>query len=90
MRDHIAPLISAGEQDSGAVGPRLDRAAPGGTLGEVGDLDVSPYLDFGVFSRLRAPGAFQAVRVAFNTVEWECGVDLDPEFVYEKCRMLAE
>ena len=58
--------------------------------GEVGDLDVAPYLDFGVFCRLKEPGAFQAVRVAFNTVEWECLVDLDPEFVYEKCRMLAE
>ena len=58
--------------------------------GEIGELDVSPYLDFGVFSRLKAPGAFQAVRVAFNTVEWECGIDLDPEFVYHKCRMLAE
>ena len=30
------------------------------------------------------------MRVAFNTVEWECGVDLDPEFVCDMCRMLAE
>jgi len=25
------------------------------------------------------------VHVAFDTIEWECGVDLDPEFVYAKC-----
>ena len=26
---------------------------------------------------------FQQVRIKFDTVEWDCGVDL--EYVYEKC-----
>ena len=26
------------------------------------------------------------VRVAFDTIEWDAGVDLDPEFVYTKCQ----
>jgi hypothetical protein len=53
--------------------------------GEAGTLDMTGMLDKGVFTRLKDPAAFAKVRVAFDTVEWECGVDLDPEFVYERC-----
>jgi hypothetical protein len=52
--------------------------------GEKRSLDLKPYLDFGIFRRLKSPGAFQRARVSFDTVEWDCGVDLDPEFIYEK------
>jgi hypothetical protein len=54
--------------------------------GETGILDVGPWLDFGVFKQLRDPEAFRKVRVAWDTVLWECGADLDPEFVYERCK----
>jgi len=54
--------------------------------GERGTLDMKPYLDFGVFQRLKDRNAFERVRVSFDTVEWDSGIDLDPEFVYEKCR----
>jgi len=50
-----------------------------------GILDMAPYLGFGVFQRLKDPAVFNAARVAFDTVEWPDGVDLDPEFVYERC-----
>lgn len=53
--------------------------------GEYGRLDMTEYLDFGVFNRLKDPEAFRRVRVSFDTVEWDVGVDLDPEFVYAKC-----
>ncbi len=53
--------------------------------GEHGTLDMKPYLDFGIFQRLKDPDTFNQVRVSFDTVEWESGIDLDPEFVYEKC-----
>ena len=53
--------------------------------GEQGTLDMKPYLDFGVFQRLKDRETFKRVRVAFDTVEWDSGVDPDPEFVYEKC-----
>jgi hypothetical protein len=49
-----------------------------------GELDMTPYLDFGVFTRLKNKDNFVQVRVAFDTIEWPCGVDLDPEFVYQK------
>lgn len=54
--------------------------------GERGMLDMKPYLDFGVFQRLKDRNAFERVRVSFDTVEWDSGIDLDPEFVYDKCR----
>ncbi len=43
---------------------------------ENGILDMKPYLDFGVFQILQDYGHFQQVRVAFDTVEWEGGIDL--------------
>ncbi len=54
--------------------------------GEQGTLDMSGLLDFGVFQRLKDPKAFKRVKVAFDTIEWESGLDLDPEFVYERFR----
>jgi len=47
-------------------------------------LDMSPFLDFGVFKQIKEAEAFSRVHVAFDTIEWECGVDLDPEFVRNK------
>jgi hypothetical protein len=54
--------------------------------GESGILDMKPILDFGVFQRIKDNDAFLRVRVAFDTIEWDCGIDLDPEYVYTKCR----
>lgn len=52
--------------------------------GESGVLDMKPFLDFGVFQLLKDHEKFRRVCVAFDTIEWECGIDLDPEFVYAK------
>ena len=53
--------------------------------GEQGELDIKPLLDFGVFQRIKDYHAFKRVRVSFDTVACDCGVDLDPEYVYTKC-----
>lgn len=58
--------------------------------GEHGTLDMKPYLNFGVFRRLKDVSAFKRVRVAFDTIEWDSGIDLDPEFIYEKCQQTIE
>ena len=58
--------------------------------GESGTLDMKPYLDFGIFNRLKDHESFEKVTVAFDTIEWEVGADLDPEFVYDKCRRTVE
>jgi len=54
--------------------------------GEKGILDMKPILDFGVFHRIKDLDNFKDVRIAFDTIEWACGVDLDPEYIYAKCR----
>jgi hypothetical protein len=51
-------------------------------------LDMKPYLDFGVFKKLRDFEKFKRARVAFDTIEWDDGVDLDPEFIYEKSELI--
>jgi uncharacterized protein DUF2442 len=53
--------------------------------GEKGHLDMKPILDFGIFQRIKDHDAFKRVRVSFDTIEWDCGVDLDPEYVYARC-----
>ena len=53
--------------------------------GESGVLDMKPFLNIGVFKKINKPDAFKKVRVSFDTIEWDSGVDLDPEFVYSKC-----
>jgi len=52
---------------------------------ECGILNMEPYLNFGVFSQIKDPNLFAKVKVSFDTIEWENGIDLDPQFVYEKC-----
>jgi len=54
--------------------------------GEKGRLDMKPMLDFGIFQRIKDYEAFKRVRVTFDTIEWDCGADLDPEFVYNKSK----
>jgi len=53
--------------------------------GERGTLDMKSYLDFGVFEKIKDYERFKRVRVAFDTIQWDGGLDLDPEFVYAKC-----
>ncbi|QWV96380.1 DUF2442 domain-containing protein [Geomonas nitrogeniifigens] len=53
--------------------------------GETGFLDMKPLLEFGVFQKLKDRDAFKRVKVSFDTLEWDCGADLDPEYVYQKC-----
>ena len=55
--------------------------------GTEGVLDMKPYLDFGVFKKLQDLEQFKRVHISFDTVEWDCGADLDPEFIRAKCRV---
>lgn len=58
--------------------------------GESGTLDMRQFLNFGVFRRLKDQDVFRRVRISFDTIEWESGIDLDPEFVYAKCKEAAQ
>jgi hypothetical protein len=50
--------------------------------------DVTPSLTTGRFRELVAPSEFRKVRVAFDTVEWENGLDLDPEHLHGRSEAL--
>ncbi len=52
--------------------------------GEVRVFDMKPLLSLGRFSELTSQETFMKARVAFDTVEWENGLDLDPEYLYEQ------
>lgn len=52
--------------------------------------DIKPYLTIGRFAELRDIKVFKRVGVAFDTVEWQNGLDLDPEFLYAKSVKMSE
>lgn len=45
--------------------------------------DMTPYLSKGVFKTLKNEKVFNSVKVSFDSIEWENGVDIDPETLYE-------
>ncbi len=46
--------------------------------------DVKPLLTIGNFSELQDITLFKTVKISFDTVEWSNGLDLDPEYLYER------
>ena len=50
--------------------------------GECRRFDVKPYLDRGIFVRLRDHAVFQAPRVVAGSVEWPNGLDLSYDTLY--------
>jgi hypothetical protein len=52
--------------------------------GEQRVFDVTPLLSFGRFRELALPEVFKKVRIAYDTVGWENGLDLGPEYLYER------
>ena len=50
--------------------------------GENGLPDMKPYLNFGIFKKIQDPRIFKSASVTFDTISWETGADLAPEFVY--------
>jgi len=52
--------------------------------GEQRVFDFAPLLELGKFKSLREPSAFNSVHVSFDTIAWENGLDLDPEYLYQQ------
>lgn len=52
--------------------------------------DIAPYLNIGRFAELKNINAFKQIDVSFDTVEWENGLDIDPEFLYAKSERITE
>lgn len=51
--------------------------------------DLKPYLERGVFARLRNQAAFRAARVVAGSVEWPGEVDLSHDTLYLDSRPMA-
>ena len=49
---------------------------------EVRIFDVKPYLDRGIFSELKAPRIFNAVRPFLGSIQWPNGQDFCPDTLY--------
>lgn len=50
---------------------------------EVKIFDMNPYLNKGIFSKLRDLSLIKSAKVNFDTVEWENEADIDTEVLYE-------
>ena len=48
--------------------------------------DMKPYLDSGVFQKLKDETKFRNVKISFDTIEWEGNIDIEPEFLYKESR----
>ena len=57
--------------------------------GECRRFDVKPYLDRGIFVRLRDHVVFQAARVVAGSVEWPNGLDLSYDTLYIEGQPIA-
>ena len=51
--------------------------------------DMKPYLDIGKFQELKDRQVFNSVKISFDTIEWNNGLDFDPEILYEKSSVLV-
>jgi hypothetical protein len=51
--------------------------------------DVTPYLEIGKFKELKDKALFKTVRVSFDSIEWDNGLDLDPELLYQKSKAVV-
>ena len=58
--------------------------------GRLGRLDMTPYLDFGVFKQLREPGYFAQVDVQFGAVTWPGGQDIAPETLLDRIQFIRD
>jgi hypothetical protein len=54
------------------------------STGEKGVFDAQPYLQKGVFQRLKDINEFKRASVAYDTVCWPGGLDIAPETLYDR------
>ena len=50
--------------------------------GEVRIFDMNPCLNIGGYRVLSDLEQFKRVHVSFDAIEWDSGIDIDPEYLY--------
>lgn len=45
--------------------------------------NMNPYLEIGSYAELKNIDIFNSAHVAFHSIEWNNGLDIDPHFLYE-------
>lgn len=55
--------------------------------GQIGYLDVKPYLKYDAFEALKDPNEFLKVQNGGYFVEWDCGADLSADSIFAKWRV---
>lgn len=48
--------------------------------------DMKPYLNKGIFSKLKEEDFFEKVKISFGTISWEDGIDMCADNLYETSR----
>lgn len=52
--------------------------------------DMKPYLENGVFRKLKDKKVFNKVKVSFGTICWEGSIDICPDTLYETSELIKE
>lgn len=58
--------------------------------GNHGIYDMTPYLDWGVFTALRDEDLFNRVRISFGAPSWPGDLDVAPERIWTDCDPVGE
>lgn len=58
--------------------------------GETRIFDVTPYLEYGIFQRIRLPGVFGLAKVLAGSVEWPGEMDLSYDTLYLESQPVAQ
>lgn len=53
---------------------------------EIKYFDMKPYLEIGMYKKLKNKDKFATAKVSFGTVCWDDELDIDPDTLYEKSK----
>ena len=79
------------------MNPRVKKVSPNSNYtvrlvfdnGEEGIFDVKPYLDKGIFKKLRDLHVFNSVKPFMGTIQWRNGQDFCPDTLYIESKRQA-
>jgi len=52
--------------------------------------DMKPYLEKGIFSKLKDKNFFNRVRISFGTISWDSEIDMDAENLYNTSKNIKQ